>query len=64
MPIIKEVPPPCKCPNKPNPANYGRGTIWECEKCEDRYKLEGGDYREPGNYWVRLYTKKTFNQKD
>lgn len=53
MPIIKEVPRPCHCFNKPNIQAYGTGTIWECDDCGARYELSD-DQRE-GKYWMKLY---------
>lgn len=41
MPIIKRVPPECKCPNKPFPGDFGVGTIWECDndECKQHWKV-------------------------
>jgi hypothetical protein len=50
MPIVHEVPKPCQCPGKPDPNEYGCGTIWECSLCGTHYEVKY-DYRENGNFW-------------
>lgn len=54
MPIIKEIPPPCRCPNIPNTKLYGEGTIWECDnpRCKTQWSLKYDGF-DGTLYWSR-----------
>jgi len=62
MPIIKEVAKPCLHTGKPNPKDYGAGTIWECDnpKCRQRFILENPmSYRDGSDpYWTVYHQSK------
>lgn len=53
MSIIKRVPLECECPGKPNPKEYGFGSIWECDNQDCRKHWEiNWDQRDRSKFWM------------